>query len=79
MTFLKGFRTFPSGQTRPGDVPRGISDQPSAGKSPMKVVEAQLTDEADARSSIHDRLRFGPPWQSSISKDGIREPWQFNL
>jgi len=45
----------------------------------MKVVEAQPTDEEDAQNNIPDFGHFEPSWQSSISKDGIREPWQFSL
>ena len=79
MTFLKDFKAFPSGQAGPGEVSRVISDQSQVGKSPMKAVEAQPTGEEDAQDAIPDGGSFASPRQSSISKDGIREPWQFSL
>ena len=45
----------------------------------MKAVEAQATGEEDAQDAIPNGGSLASPWQSSISKDGIREPWQFSL
>lgn len=79
MIFLTAVTTSLSGQTGAGKVSRAISDQSPVGKSPMKVVEAQPTDDEDARDAISDSGSLASLWQSSISKDGIREPWQFRL
>ena len=79
MTFLRDFQTFPSGQAGPGEVSRRIYGQSEAGKSPMKVVEARPTGEEDAQDAILEGGSFASLKQSSITKDGIREPWQFSL
>ena len=79
MTFLRDFQTFPSGQAGPGEVSRVISGQSWVGKSPMKAVEAQPTGEEDAQDAILEGGSFASLKQRSITKDGIREPWQFSL
>ena len=45
----------------------------------MKAVGVQPTGEGDAQDAIPSSGSLASPQQSSISKDGIREPWQFSL
>lgn len=79
MIFLTAITTSPSGQAGPGEVSRAISDQSQVGKSPMNADEAQPTGEEDAQDAISNGGSLASSRQSSISKDGIREPWQFSL
>ncbi|MBC8116435.1 MAG: hypothetical protein H7062_18755 [Candidatus Saccharimonas sp.] len=45
----------------------------------MNADEAQPTGEEDAQDAISNGGSLASSRQSSISKDGIREPWQFSL
>ena len=79
MTFQRAIATSPSRQAGPGEVSQVISGQSQVGQPPMKSVEAQPTGEVDGQDAIPDGGSFASLRQSSISKDGIREPWQFSL
>jgi hypothetical protein len=71
--------TSPSGQAGPGEVSGGSSDHFQVGSPPMLSIRTESTGEEDAHEAIPKSGSLTTLRLGSITKDGIREPWQFNL